>query len=270
MNNTSKYAATTLALSFLSGCAGGLNVSHETSDYLLCGTAGAIVGGMLGGAVATPVPGIAIGTAIALLACPTEHQTITCSSLAPDGAILDANDCPLDPDGDGIFDGLDLCPHSQLGEKVTNTGCPTMEEVKKQLKTPTQDATGHEENTKEDNNQLADKTILAITDINFETDKSDLTKKSKTKLNEVAALFKQASQQIKIEIKGHADNRGTKAYNYTLSLNRANAVMKYLINMGISPAQLVTRGMGETAPIASNASKEGRQKNRRVEFVILK
>jgi OOP family OmpA-OmpF porin len=72
---------------------------------------------------------------------------------------------------------------------------------------------------------------------------------------------------IAIEVQGHTDSRGNDAFNLRLSQQRADAVRQYLINQGIASSRLTARGYGETMPIESNATTEGRAMNRRVEFV---
>lgn len=93
---------------------------------------------------------------------------------------------------------------------------------------------------------------------------------SSIKLLEPIANYLKAHKNYKIKIIGHTDNIGSKKYNYNLSLQRANAVKRALIEMGISKDRIFTYGYGEDRPIASNKTKEGRAKNRRVEFVIIK
>lgn len=76
---------------------------------------------------------------------------------------------------------------------------------------------------------------------------------------------------IAIEVQGHTDNVNTDAYNLKLSEERANAVKNYLVTKhGIESERLITKGYGESKPVASNDTEEGRAKNRRVEFLILK
>ena len=74
---------------------------------------------------------------------------------------------------------------------------------------------------------------------------------------------------MKIEISGHTDAVGADSDNLTLSNNRANAVMNYLLGKGIAKDRLSAKGYGETKFIATNDTDEGKQLNRRVEFVIL-
>ena len=72
---------------------------------------------------------------------------------------------------------------------------------------------------------------------------------------------------LKVELGGHASEEGTPDYNLQLSKDRANAVKTYLVNSGVAASKIVTKGFGETRPVASNATEEGRQLNRRVEIV---
>ena len=74
---------------------------------------------------------------------------------------------------------------------------------------------------------------------------------------------------MQIEVRGHTDNTGDKAYNDQLSLSRARAVVNYLIDHGIESYRLKSRGYGSSRPLDSNETEEGRQQNRRVEFLIL-
>jgi len=72
-----------------------------------------------------------------------------------------------------------------------------------------------------------------------------------------------------IEVIGHTDNVGDEAYNQALSEDRAEAVRNHLVAAGVDPSKIVTRGAGESMPIASNATEEGRAENRRVEVLVL-
>ena len=81
---------------------------------------------------------------------------------------------------------------------------------------------------------------------------------------------------IEIEMSAHTDSKGSDSYNLTLSDNRARSVMEYILSKGIAPSRIVSKGYGETKPVAENANAdgsdnpEGRQLNRRVEFTIMK
>jgi outer membrane protein OmpA-like peptidoglycan-associated protein len=75
---------------------------------------------------------------------------------------------------------------------------------------------------------------------------------------------------LQVEISAHTDSTGSHEYNYDLSRKRAGSVVEYLNNHGIEKSRLQAKGFGETIPVAGNATEEGRQQNRRVEFQILR
>ncbi|MCK6617843.1 MAG: OmpA family protein [Cyclobacteriaceae bacterium] len=101
----------------------------------------------------------------------------------------------------------------------------------------------------------------------FDTDKYDLKEKSITEL-EKTVRFLQENPSISIEISGHTDNTGSPAYNQQLSERRAQAVYNYLVNRGIPEVRIVSKGYGHTRPVAPNTTEEGKQLNRRIEFLI--
>ncbi|HQQ96623.1 MAG TPA: OmpA family protein [Cyclobacteriaceae bacterium] len=102
--------------------------------------------------------------------------------------------------------------------------------------------------------------------IRFDTGKSNLRPESMGVLREVAGYL-QANPAIKFEVSGHTDSDGDDASNLTLSEARAAEVKKQLLSMGVADNQLSTKGYGETKPIDSNLTQEGKANNRRVEFV---
>jgi outer membrane protein OmpA-like peptidoglycan-associated protein len=109
---------------------------------------------------------------------------------------------------------------------------------------------------------------IRINNIFFESGKSVLKKESFPELDRVAE-FLATSADIKIEIAGHTDNVGKPATNQKLSLARAKAVTNYLIKAGIAKERIIAKGYGISKPVADNKTKEGKAKNRRVEFTIL-
>jgi len=102
----------------------------------------------------------------------------------------------------------------------------------------------------------------------FETDSFRLKPESGVQLLEIAG-FMSLNQGLVIEIGGHTDNKGSESYNFTLSGKRADAVVQYLVHLGISSSRLRSKGYGFSIPVADNASEEGRALNRRTEFRIL-
>jgi len=111
--------------------------------------------------------------------------------------------------------------------------------------------------------------VVVLHNIYFDFDKATLRPESKAELNNLIRLL-QENPTMKIEIAGHTDSKGSDEYNICLSRARAKAVRDYLVEVGgIAPKRLVVVGYGESRPIASNATDEGRQLNRRVEFKII-
>jgi len=154
----------------------------------------------------------------------------------PKGVKVDAKGCPLDSDGDGVYDYLDKCPDTPRGLAVDQRGCPL----------PIKETVSIE--------------LL----VQFDFDKAVVKPEYHNHLQAVASFMK-TYPDTKIQLEGHADWIGTEAYNLVLSERRAASVKAYLVNkFGIDAARLTTRGYGEAQPIASNETREGRAKNRRV------
>ena len=101
----------------------------------------------------------------------------------------------------------------------------------------------------------------------FGFDQSVLTSNAQVNLDKLTNVL-QKYPDTNIEIIGHTDNKGSDAYNNDLSQRRSNSVSSYLKDHGINNSRLLTKGMGESDPVASNDTDEGRAQNRRVEFVI--
>ncbi|BBD98675.1 glycine zipper 2TM domain-containing protein [Sphingobium amiense] len=103
--------------------------------------------------------------------------------------------------------------------------------------------------------------------ITFAYDRADVQPQFQPTLNDVASVLAQYPKTY-IDVYGHTDSDGTDAYNQTLSERRAQAVADYLVRQGVQSARIATRGFGESQPIASNATEEGKAANRRVEIKI--
>ena len=163
----------------------------------------------------------------------------------PAGVKVTMQGCQLDSDKDGVVDGKDNCPNTPAGVRVDDTGCP----VPVASKSAEVTAAG----------------TWIYKDIQFENNKAELKKGSFDTLNEITAALK-AQPGLNIEIQGHTDSSGARDYNMGLSERRAQSVKTFLESKGIVPARMTTRGYGPDRPITSNATKDGRARNRRVEI----
>lgn len=110
--------------------------------------------------------------------------------------------------------------------------------------------------------------IITLNNLFFDFAKSELRSESYAELDRLAE-FLAANIKITIELSGHTDNVGQDAENKRLSQERVNAVRTYLVSKGVGEKRMRAVGMGKSKPVASNASEEGRQRNRRVEFKIV-
>jgi outer membrane protein OmpA-like peptidoglycan-associated protein len=110
---------------------------------------------------------------------------------------------------------------------------------------------------------------VRLKNIYFDFDKTTLKSESYTELNKVVDFLKR-NETVEIEISGHTDSKGADTYNETLSQGRSQSVVDYLISQGIDGARLTAHGYGESRPIETNDTEEGRANNRRVEFTVLK
>jgi len=150
------------------------------------------------------------------------------------------NGCP-DTDGDGVADKSDKCPTTK--GTIANNGCP---EIKQE-----------------------DKATLnfATQAIEFETGSSTISTSSLAIMDQVAGIMAKYPN-YSMSINGYTDSVGNDTNNLNLSKKRAKACHDYLVSKGISASRMTSEGYGEASPIADNATKEGRQRNRRVEFSI--
>ena len=109
---------------------------------------------------------------------------------------------------------------------------------------------------------------ITLRNVFFNTGKFDIQVESHVELDRLVAILEDIPS-LKIEISGHTDNIGEESYNLLLSQRRADAVVRYLVDAGISSERLSAKGYGESKPVDSNNSLEGRANNRRTEFEIL-
>ena len=109
---------------------------------------------------------------------------------------------------------------------------------------------------------------IILRNIFFDFDKATLRDESTAELERLYKILVD-NPTIKVEISGHTDSEGSDDYNLDLSDRRAESVVKYLSEKGIDSGRMIWKGYGETVPIATNETAEGRQENRRTEFKII-
>lgn len=181
----------------------------------------------------------------------------------PSGLKVDKNGCPIDSDGDGVPDYLDKCPGTPAGTKVDKDGCPSPV-VQRIVPQPESAAGGETTGAKTVEAAILEKGRVTLK-VEFDFDKAVVKQQYHQEIGHLAEVMKKYPD-LGILIEGYTDHTGEPEYNQNLSERRAEAVKRYLVeNFGIESNRLSIRGYGETRPIASNATKEGRQKNRRVE-----
>ncbi|MBL7700323.1 MAG: OmpA family protein [Chitinophagaceae bacterium] len=167
--------------------------------------------------------------------CPTEK------------GVPEFNGCPVpDSDGDGVNDLEDKCTMEK--GPASNNGCP---EVKRDTITKV----------------MEEKVSFAARNIFFKPNSDELTESSIEPLNEVVNMLYE-HPSLKLQIDGHTDATGKAETNARLSKQRAESVKNYLTGKGIDPSRLTATGYGPSKPLQSNATPEGRQKNRRVELKL--
>ncbi len=157
-----------------------------------------------------------------------------------------AQGCP-DRDGDRVPDKRDDCPDEPADPRIDperSNGCPSLAFV------------SHDK-------------IVILEKVYFDTDKDTIKPVSFPVLDEVVKVLEEYPDITKIKVAGHTDSQGPDDYNLDLSDRRAAAVVKYLTDKGIDPSRLTSQGYGESAPIETNDTAEGRARNRRVEFEII-
>jgi outer membrane protein OmpA-like peptidoglycan-associated protein len=117
-------------------------------------------------------------------------------------------------------------------------------------------------------NNFADQGTKVISDISFEYGKSVISDSGLSKIADIAEQLKR-NTAVKILVIGHTDDIGSNEYNLKLSKERAEAVKKELIRLGITADRLQATGKGKNAPLVPNDSDENRKQNRRTEFVVV-
>lgn len=116
---------------------------------------------------------------------------------------------------------------------------------------------------------LVSGSVVRLNNIFFDTGKSELRPESGPELDRLVTTLNETPKMV-IEVRGHTDNTGSNEINAKLSQDRADSVREYFISKGIEPDRVASKGFGESKPVSTNDTDEGRQKNRRVEFVIVR
>ncbi|NUP09872.1 MAG: OmpA family protein [Polyangiaceae bacterium] len=194
--------------------------------------------------------------------------------------------CPgeVDTDLDGIADRSDACPNvkGSRSDDPSKNGCPAPDGDKDGI-ADVDDACPSERGFPNPDKahhgcpkevRVTSGEIVILRQVRFKFGQSALDQTvdpvSDDLLTEVRDVIQEHPEIETIEVQGHADDMGTADFNKTLSQQRAEAVRRWLTTRGIDPKRLVAKGYGSTVPVASNTTDEGRQRNRRVQFVIIK
>lgn len=187
-------------------------------------------------------PGTAPGVDVDASGCPRDDDrdgVINADDACPRtpaGVQVDRRGCALDSDRDGVPDHLDACPDTPRGDEVDERGCTIVEEI--------------------------DLSIDLY--VEFDYDSDVLRPQYNPEILAVASVLK-ANSDLVLILEGHTDSRGSERYNQALSERRAMAVKQHFVNAhGISARRIETVGFGETQPISSNDTVDGRDRNRRV------
>lgn len=164
--------------------------------------------------------------------------------------------CPkiMDTDGDKVPDANDACPTEKGVPPPDGDGCPKKPEPPEPPPTAT----------------VVDKEIIISQQVLFERGTAVIRPESDAILKDIARVFREHPEIELVEVQGHTDDTGDVNLNRQLGRDRAEAVAKWLVADGIARDRLSPKGYGADKPIDSNATDEGRAKNRRVEFHILR
>ncbi len=179
--------------------------------------------------------------------------------------------CPnMDRDGDGVSNDLDNCPDA-FGP-ASNNGCPFADADNdgvedKNDRCPNAAGPASNNGCPEISNEDKELLNFAVQNLEFETSRATLKSSSLDILNKIADVMNRYPN-YSLSIGGHTDSVGSAQKNQLLSENRAKACYEYLTTKGVAPSRMSYVGYGETQPIADNRYKDGRKKNRRVEFNV--
>jgi outer membrane protein OmpA-like peptidoglycan-associated protein len=145
--------------------------------------------------------------------------------------------CEWDSDNDGVVDSKDLCAGTPPGLPVESMGCLVVE-------------------------------VVTLEGMYFKTGSDQLNENAKKLLRSISHTLKE-NPKMRIEVAGHTDNTGSDKANHSLSIRRARSAKKQLIDLGVSASTLTIKGYGDSKPVTSNETSQGRAANRRVELRIV-
>jgi OOP family OmpA-OmpF porin len=165
----------------------------------------------------------------------------------PDVVGVNPDGCPEDADGDGLVGEADHCPDraETMNGFEDADGCPD------EVPAAVQQFSG------------------VIAGIEFDANKASIRPGSEFALDKALAVLTDYPS-LRIEIIGHTDNQGSREHNLELSQQRAAAVKAHLVGKGVDPSRIETRGAGPDSPLTANDTAAGRQKNRRIEFRVIR
>jgi outer membrane protein OmpA-like peptidoglycan-associated protein len=191
------------------------------------------------------------------------------------------NGCPppKDEDGDGIADEKDACPKEAgpANEDPAKNGCPPPKDTDGDTIVDPEDACPKDPGDPNPDPKkngcpkaiIVEGEIKILERIEFDTGKATIRPESDPVLQAVLKVLKEHSEIAVVRVEGHTDNKGTPWFNMTLSKNRAASVVKWLVGQGVDKKRLTSQGLGQTKPLETNDTDQGRQTNRRVEFHIV-
>ena len=157
-------------------------------------------------------------------------------SKGPHASLWSSPKIANDLDGDGVPDGVDICNNTTSNTAVNQVGCGLFDSV--------------------------------LSQVTFKPSSHWLSPASRRAIDDVVGVLL-AFPEARVEVQAHADSQGPDELNQSVSTARAESVVKYMLTQGVGEKQLVAKGYGETQPLASNDTAEGRKKNRRVQLVTL-
>ncbi len=241
MNYRTRTALLVVLSIFISGCANEKVKPATVLCPLLGAVAGAgiVAGGLDADDEAAWIGGAALGAGLGHFLCKDKRKPVPPKPApAPKPAPKPAPPPPKDTDGDGVYDDRDKCPGTPAGVAVDADGCPEVGE-----------------------------TLITLEGVNFDFDRATIRADSRAILDNAVRVLNENSG-VTVSVEGHTDSIGSERYNQGLSERRAQAVVNYLIDNGISAGRLTSRGHGESLPIAPNDNEANRFRNRRVELVV--